>query len=265
LFNINKQSGFIQNKLIKRVVILIGIYSIYWFGIAYVAQNRLHGISGSNAASGVELEFSDVKISGFPLTVYLNLPDVNTQLSRDDAIFSLQASQVTIGINPLNPLNIVIKSIGPSFGQLEYDDFSADYNRRILDAEIGSFTLVAGISLGDENISDLEIDIVDLTPSKLLTNDFQQIQLSVSADFPNGLPKGLTQSDIEQWQQNDGTIDDLDINMDYGPLSVAGKGSVKFDSKMTVVASSNFKVQALWLLQMLLVKVICTLILKWFA
>ncbi|MEA2780682.1 MAG: hypothetical protein QOK29_2226 [Rhodospirillaceae bacterium] len=263
------------------VALLAIAYSGYWFVLARIVVADLADWSAARRAEGYTVAYGEPKVGGFPLAVAARLsaptvaapggawrwqgPDATLEVrpwAPFDLLFSAPGHH-RLAIAGAKPREIAIESPSVRLAVTVARDGSANgFRLAIADAA------VTEDSLGGASVATASVEArfavpppADPSHSSLdLTIEASGLDLPASVEAPLGrhvdhvhvalqlmgpLPPGSPRQAISGWRDAGGEVEIRKGELDWGPLGLAGDGTVALDRAMQPLAAGTVRVAGL--------------------
>ncbi|UEM01433.1 DUF2125 domain-containing protein [Skermanella rosea] len=266
------------------LIVLFGIaaagYTAWWFYLAGRVRDGITDWIAQQRAEAALIEYGDLEISGFPLSLTASAADVSIQ--RADGL-RWRGPAVIASARPWYPLDIGVNLPGSHQAGLVQAggepalgidapagakgnvrlDLSGAIRRMTVDLGRSTVTLPDGqqASLGraevtaalpetppaDHTATALSIDArlsgVRPPPSVKapLKGDIETV--AVTARIKGALPDRLGRPAIAAWSESGGTIDIDSLTLNWGPLRIAGQGTLAFDRDLQPIGAISAAVE----------------------
>ncbi|UEM18744.1 DUF2125 domain-containing protein [Skermanella mucosa] len=265
-------------------VILLGLvaagYTAWWFYLAGRVRDGIADWVAQQRAEAALIEYRDLEISGFPLSLTASAADVS--IRRADGL-QWRGPAVIARARPWYPLAIGVELPGSHQAGLVQEgsepalaidapagakgtvdlELSGAVRRMTVDLGRSTVTLPDGqqASLGraelaaafpetppaDHAATALSIDArltgVRPPPSVKTPLEGDIETAAVSARIKGALPDRLGRPAIAAWSESGGTIDVDSLTLDWGPLRIAGQGTLAFDGDLQPIGAISATVE----------------------
>ena len=260
--------------------ILAAGYTAWWFYLAGRVRDGIADWIAQQRAEAALIEYRDLEISGFPLSLTASAADIS--IRRADGL-QWRGPAVVASARPWYPLDIGVSLPGshqaglvqaggePALGidapagakgsvQLE---LSGAVRRMTVDLGRATVTLPDGQQAGlgraelsaafpetppaDHAATALAIDarLTGVRPPPAvkapLEGDIETA--AVTARIKGALPDRIGRPAIAAWSESGGTIDIDSLTLDWGPLRVAGQGTLAFDRDLQPIGAISAAVE----------------------
>jgi aryl carrier-like protein len=269
--------------IIAAVLGLAVAYGLYWHGAAWLLQRNLTVWADQWRAEGYQIDYATSAVHGFPLTLRMDLGRLEIQAPPGErtwrwqpvsASLELQAEpwrplafQVALqGMHRLDliagaehrPIDVYVNEgkadVGLSLaGRLDEIDIDAKAveisdggNMLRLKGTNGRVTLPA-VESPDHTLASagfaLSFDEVLLpAPPNLPIGDRLQ-QVAIEGRVMGALPVGRITDSLSRWRDDGGTVELARLAADWGPLAVAGNGTLALDDALQPLFAASTAVR----------------------
>jgi hypothetical protein len=262
-------------------VLLAAAYSAYWFVLARIVVADLADWSAARRAEGYTVAYGDPVVGGFPLAVTARLSAPT--IVGPGGEWRWQGPDATLKVQPWAPFDLLFSAPGPHRlaiagtkpRQLAIDSPSVDLGVQVVrDGSATGFRLaladgtVTDDSLGTARLAAASAEArfavspaADASHSSLdLIVEASGLDLPASVDAPLGrridhvhialqvmgpVPPGPPRQAISGWRDAGGELEIRKGELDWGPLGLAGDGTLALDRAMQPLAAGTVRIAGL--------------------
>lgn len=251
--------------LLLLLIVAAGAYTWWWFRLADGVRDGIERWAEDHRAQGWQVSFGDLETSGFPgpLRVRVERP----HLTRPDGL-DWQTARLQAKISPLDPFRIIVDGSGrheiasPAVAvqvqaQQALAEVMLDNDGRLDRLDITGTGVTANQVAGDGIEAASVRLMLDLVPE---ANRTDELATSVAVDavveglvlpasakpvlgprlavarltgrIQGSLPAKPAAEALTQWRENGGTAELDRVTVEWGPLQLAGKGTLALDREL---------------------------------
>jgi hypothetical protein len=264
------------------LVVLVAAYCVYWFVLARIVAADIANWRDQQRSLGYTVTFADQPaIDGFPFSVraHLGTPDI----TGPGALWRWQGPETELRVAPWMPLDLIFMAPGHHHVSLAGNaprdialDISAltfcldlDHNGQATgvsldlagataaDSVAGTTTVASATAQGhlpwpdkpgpDVSSLDFTVDAAGITlPQNLPVVLGQHLdKVHLVAQWMGELHQGLPREALTAWRDGGGVLQLRESQIDWGPISASGTGTIALDENMQPLAAGTAKIAGL--------------------
>jgi hypothetical protein len=258
-------------------------YTAWWFYAAGIVRDSVDGWIAAERANASFIEYKGLDLSGYPLSLTATTTDFSIQ--RADGLswrgpgltaharpwnpleFTIdlpgEQEAAIMGRGAAPPLSIMAKDGGIGHVNLKMGGGVEDVSLRLNRVTAGlpgglNAATAGGVQLSAEFPKDAPADHAGTAVT--LRADLSQLGLPPDQKSPLGrtidtaafvarikgrLPSRFTEPEIAAWSRNGGTIDIDRLDLAWGPLRMAGTGTLALDPALQPIGALSAEVQGI--------------------
>ncbi|MDB5365120.1 MAG: hypothetical protein JWM77_1047 [Rhodospirillales bacterium] len=253
-----RQHRALRVALLLVIVVACAGYTLWWRNVADRISAQSNGWIEAHRAEGwtIEIEAGDsgkLSVGGFPFGWRLDAGAV--RLARQDGLRA-ELRDLSAYTAPWSPHRVRVEgnaiaatlpagttrpvgTLSASHGEALLDIGDAMRTQVTLDApswRAGDAAPVASRHAklvweqrGDARNASLSLDELHLPVTSPLGETVQALDLAVTAEPP--LPEGLDAASMQRWREASGVLQLTRVNLSWGPLTLAGEGTLALDAQ----------------------------------
>ncbi len=261
--------------------VLLIAYAIYWFVLARIVAGDIADWASQQRAQGFAVAFGEPAIAGFPLAVRARMAAPN--IAAPGGLWHWQGPETTLRVAPWAPLDFSFSAPGHhslSIAGNSPREIALDTGELLFGIDIGTsgrltnFTLVlAEATLADNlsgsaklatatilghlpwpasndpNLSSLDLSIdaagIDLPPNVKAPLGQRIEKIHLVSQVMGVVPPGTPREALAAWRDAGGVLQLRESELDWGPLSAAGDGTLALDPAMQPLAAGTVRISGL--------------------